>query len=298
MKKTEEIEKKIANELKKRYDLISKYSWRYYRSEENVKVEIIEPILAVLGWEIPHIEREYAKIDFALAKKKRMWTIIEAKKLNVSSMGKNIAKQLFNYLFDEKRPNIAILTNGLEWHIVRKCGDTIKCYDSVSIEKYYEQKTISFFKLLLYDRIENIEKNAPNGKEIESWNWTKEYHERPFYIDNLKGNNKLIAGNSIKEIFASFIKQLDEWDYLYRPLPKKGEPSDLYTEKGTRLIYRVVVKKNEIPPRRKTAYPLGKGEYHVNTDKDAFEMRVAAEQIIYLMGLENIYKLVIDDNTK
>ena len=98
MNKLTGFDGKISQELKCRYELLGKYPWRYFRSEENVRAEIIEPILMLLGWKIPNLEREYDNIDFALAKNKRMCAIIEAKSLN----GQESNNQLFNYLSKKK----------------------------------------------------------------------------------------------------------------------------------------------------------------------------------------------------
>ena len=278
MKKMTDLDGKIYKELEFRYKLLGKYPWRYFRSEENVRAEIIEPILKVLGWEIPNLEREYDKIDFVLVKNKKMRAIIEAKSLN----GQETNNQLLKYINKKNCPNIAILTNGLEWQIVRlDDNNTIRCYKTVSIEKYNDLDTLSFFKLLLYDKIENIGKDVPKTTNINLWTLTKIYKERSFRVDNIKDSTKSITGRYMKDVFVEFIKCLDEWDYLYN---------------GTIFVYPVVMKKNELPPRRKSSYPVGKKPYYINTDKRNFDKRVAIAQIIYLMGLDKTYKLVIEND--
>ena len=278
MRKITDINEKISQELEYRYGLIVKYSWRYYRSEENVRSEIIEPILKVLGWEIPNIEREYDNIDFALAKNRRLFTIIEAKSLK----GRENNNQLINYLNKKYRPNIAILTNGLEWQIIRLFGEsTIRCYKTVSLENHSDSDTLSFFNLLLYEKIENIDSEAPKDNDVGLWTQSKKFKEKSFRIDNLIDDTKSIIGSNMKDVFVTFIKQLDRWNELYENL----------------LVFPVVMKENELPSNRyDSSYPHGKGQYYINTDNSTFDKRVAIAQIIYLFGLDDTYKIVIEND--
>ena len=85
----------------------------------------------------------------------------------------------------------------------------------------------------------------------------------------------------MKDVFVTFIKRLDEWEFLYD---------------GTILVFPVVMKRDELPSKRKkSSYPHGQGQYYINTDNKSFAKRVAIAQII-LSNLEDTYKLIIEND--
>ena len=138
--------------------------WCFRASEENVRVELIDPILKVLGWNIPYLKREDHNRDYVLcrekyASKESTQIIIEAKKYKEQLfMGDNEKanvkdnEQLYDYL-DRAGINFGILTNGIRWCLFHK-----KEYQGeIDITKSELDHICKFFKLISFDFIKKNE---------------------------------------------------------------------------------------------------------------------------------------------
>lgn len=140
--------------------------WCFRASEENVRAELIEPILKVLGWRIPYLRREDHNRDYVLCRekyagKKSTQTIIEAKKFkeqllkNSEDDGDCDAQkneQLSDYL-DRAEINYGILTNGIRWCLFNKK----KYLGEINIIEMTDDSDAicKFFKLISFDFIKN-----------------------------------------------------------------------------------------------------------------------------------------------
>ena len=151
-----------ANGLRK---IFKENEWCFRASEENVRAELIDPILKLLGWSIPYLRREDHHRDYALCREKyagkySTQIIIEAKKFKEqllkddedSNTPKN--EQLSDYL-DRAEIHYGIFTNGIRWCLFNKK----KYLGEINIKEIAEDgDAISkFFKLISFDFIKNNE---------------------------------------------------------------------------------------------------------------------------------------------
>ena len=138
--------------------------WCFRASEENVRVELIDPVLKVLGWSIPYLRREDHNRDYVLCREKyaskdSIQIIIEAKKYQEQLfMGDNEKadvkdnEQLYDYL-DRAGINFGILTNGIRWCLFHK-RDYL---GEIDITKSELNDICKFFKLISFDFIKKNE---------------------------------------------------------------------------------------------------------------------------------------------
>lgn len=142
--------------------------WCFRASEENVRVELIDPVLKVLGWSIPYLRREDHNRDYVLCRekyagKRSTQIIIEAKKFKEqllkddedegdSNTKKN--EQLSDYL-DRAEIHYGILTNGIRWCLFNKK----KYLGEINIKEIADDGDVifKFFKLISFDFIKNNE---------------------------------------------------------------------------------------------------------------------------------------------
>lgn len=114
--------------------------WCYRVSEENVRAEIIDPILRILGWRLPYIKREEHGMDYVLCSEKDIHVnskiiVVEAKKYKEQLWYEQTddkpsnAEQLQGYLTDSsyigKIPvenKLGVLTNGIRWYLCDSNG--------------------------------------------------------------------------------------------------------------------------------------------------------------------------------
>jgi hypothetical protein len=115
---------KLIEELRNTF---KENEWCFRASEENVRTELIDPILKALGWKMPYLRREFDHMDYILCNDRFLGEdskklIIEAKKYREQLLtdkkegndSKKNEEQIVNYMKD-KRFQYGILTNGLRW---------------------------------------------------------------------------------------------------------------------------------------------------------------------------------------
>ena len=156
--------------------------WCFRASEENVRSEIIDPILKTVGWEIPYLRREDHNRDYLLCSQKYAGKdstriVIEAKKyreqLKTSSEGDDNSQnspegQLVGYINDKNEAHyteFGILTNGIRWCLYQND----KCIGEINI-KEIKEKTVeicSFFKLISFESLRHHTIDDYNIEHIE-----------------------------------------------------------------------------------------------------------------------------------
>lgn len=100
--------------------------WCFRASEENVRAELIDPILKAIGWKMPYLRREDHGKDYLLcsekfANKESVKIIVEAKKYReqllsqISNTDEKNKSQLARYCKTANTHVLGILTNGRRW---------------------------------------------------------------------------------------------------------------------------------------------------------------------------------------
>lgn len=147
--------------------------WCFRASEENVRVELIDPILKALGWKMPYLRREEHGKDYLLSSEKfinkeSVRIVIEAKKYReqlISRQQSNDYKnmlQLFNYcettFADCEMTNstiIGILTNGIRWikFEYQKDYTCLSFVSEINLIDDHEDDVYTFFKSISFDEV-------------------------------------------------------------------------------------------------------------------------------------------------
>lgn len=149
----------ILNAVRNAANLLDTYQWLFMK-EENVRGDIIDPILHTLGWEFPDLRREVSfrsgEADYVLYKdiKRNIdescempepVVIIEAKNLDIELNKEKLEKQLMNYVCHlpdaTKEQLIAIATNGRYWmfwvySVKNNSLEYINCIDIKSVDDF------------------------------------------------------------------------------------------------------------------------------------------------------------------
>ncbi len=162
--------------------------WCFRASEENVRTELIDPILKALGWKMPYLRREFDHIDYILCNDRFLGEdskklIIEAKKYREQLLtdkkegndSKKNEEQIVNYMKD-KRFQYGILTNGLRWCLfASNQGHTnIEYKGEINIQNSRNEVIWTFFDTILNNidcqKIDSLclEKKADDDKKPES----------------------------------------------------------------------------------------------------------------------------------
>lgn len=147
------------------------FEWYYRLYEENVRVEMIEPILRVLGWTVPYVRREERNMDYLLSdemyiNKKGNKLVIEVKKYQeqLYSCGEKMElvneSQLQEYCRQEF-PLAGILTNGIRWCLY--AGNGYEYKGEIDIRTSEIEDCIRFFKAISKKEFSMI-------NELD-WNW-------------------------------------------------------------------------------------------------------------------------------
>ena len=61
----------MIDKIKEIRETFKENEWCYRVSEENVRAEIIDPILRILGWRLPYIKREEHGMDDMISMKQK-----------------------------------------------------------------------------------------------------------------------------------------------------------------------------------------------------------------------------------
>lgn len=162
--------------------------WCFRASEENVRTELIDPILKALGWKMPYLRREFDHMDYILCNDRFLGEdskklIIEAKKYREQLLtdkkegndSKKNEEQIVNYMKD-KHFQYGILTNGLRWCLfASNQGHTnIEYKGEINIQDSEKEVIWSFFDAILNNidcqKIDSLclEKKADDDKKPES----------------------------------------------------------------------------------------------------------------------------------
>lgn len=162
--------------------------WCFRASEENVRTELIDPILKALGWKMPYLRREFDHMDYILCNDRFLGEdskklIIEAKKYREQLLtdkkegndSKKNEEQIVNYMKD-KRFQYGILTNGLRWCLfASNQGHTnIEYKGEINIQNSRNEVIWTFFDTILNNidcqKIDSLclEKKADDDKKPES----------------------------------------------------------------------------------------------------------------------------------
>ena len=149
-------EAELKNEIERIKGNFNRFEWYYRLYEENVRVEMIEPILRVLGWTAPFVRREERNMDYLLSDdkyihKKGNKLVIEVKKYQeqLYSCGEKMElvneSQLQEYCRQEF-PLAGILTNGIRWCLY--AGNGYEYKGEIDIRETKIEDCIRFFKTI------------------------------------------------------------------------------------------------------------------------------------------------------
>jgi len=280
----EEI-KYLLNKLKK---YLVDYSEYFTKSEEQVKMQIINPILTSIGWQVENpeevafensIEILKGRADYALFINKKPVIIIEAKK-----QGK-ISPEDFNQVVSYAAPKgipFGICSSGSEWFFVRSSTDDEKereiwKFDLLKDGIYtiiYKLNTIRKTEEFPNDFILETEKKIENLKDMEEellkrWKLILKDKETFKKVIAPKFNDLLeqeIDDSIISEFLDKQIEAFQEQIKAYHPEKEKLGDKDfmidgkIFKFKNVSDILEEVakwlVKEKKI---EKTSLPIGKG---------------------------------------
>jgi hypothetical protein len=197
-------------------ELITNQTYLFCNNETNVRIELIEPILKNLGWNLHNMNREVKckksrkRADFALYDKQNVCIlVIEAKSLDQPLLVKEFSDtdiQINNYMQDErfKTAKYVLLTNGQAWQIRDKSGQNIiKSIDILETNnenEKYDSSIIEFFEILSADKFD-IAVDIPQETSPHQM-----ANDRLFHF-NIIQDNKKIPGKNPTEIFRNFIEK-------------------------------------------------------------------------------------------
>ena len=173
---------RLINELR---NIFKENEWCFRASEENVRAELIDPILKALGWRMPYLRREFDHKDYVLCNDKYLGDnslklIIEAKKYREqlltdkkaeNASQKNI-EQIMEYMTENddnahkhiKNIPYGILTNGIRWCFFANPGNTSPQYmGEINILKSDKDTICHFFEAFS----NHIDKNMMNNLRLE-----------------------------------------------------------------------------------------------------------------------------------
>jgi predicted type IV restriction endonuclease len=175
-------EKGLLDVVRNAANLLDTYQWLFMK-EENVRGEIIDPILQSLGWEFPDLRREVSfrsgEADYVLYKDVNQAidesceipepvVIIEAKNLDIELDKEELEKQLMNYVCHlsaaTKEQLIAIATNGRYWlfwvfSLKNNSLEFINCIDIKSVDDFSSAISLLSYNIVKKDSvIEKIKK--------------------------------------------------------------------------------------------------------------------------------------------
>ncbi len=176
-RRDEDIESQLQQEIFAIKEVIKNQGTYFKDNEANVRAEIVERILNVIGWNFPCLAREVKagegnqKVDIVLydgvQKREKCYALIETKAIDESFDKKDLHKyrktetpygQLTRYIkyFNKTKPvPIGMLTNGQTWIVYRYNwrAETLQEMRRIDIDSKDISKVTSFFDRL---RKENI----------------------------------------------------------------------------------------------------------------------------------------------
>lgn len=264
----------------------SKSEWYYRVSEENVRAEIVEPILKAIGWSSPFLRREAKNMDYLLCNDEffspnSRKIVVEVKKYCEQlrsnggikkGMGYKNQNQLLEYCGDtDVAPVLGILTNGIRWCLYCSIDNEYKYKGEIDIrEKSCWDDICRFFWA--------ISKNEINKIGQTNWDWIKEGKEekRPTIIR--------IKDNNVEEVFYSRKSGHNHGDACFKVgklfvdkcVKMKKPYNDPYQYE---FIDKILVDKKCINKNSPYLYVREEEKYEINIDND-FYVKVALLQEI------------------
>ena len=284
------LENKILHEqtslskiLERIRELCKTKTYLFCYNETNVRIELIEPVLGILGWRIPDLTREIKcsktrrKADFALFKEGRCVFVIEAKSidkpLNQKAFDKNEI-QLKNYLTDPRFINAkyGILTNGQVWQIRDKNSQNIiKSIDILADgkENEIEAEINDFFDFLKKDNDFDDPKNVLKPETRPHY----EANDRTAAFRITRFGKPDIQGKDPTTTFRIFLEE------------NRDEIKTLQDK--NRFVVKVL-SENEIDLRnpKKGEGQLGGKTYYTTGDHSTYLKRMIVQQIIDELHLD------------
>ncbi len=285
-----ELENKVFHEqtslsqiVERIRELCKTKTYLFCNNETNVRIELIEPILEILGWRIPDLAREIKcsksrrKADFALFKDDQCVFVIEAKSideaLNQKAFDKNEI-QLCNYLADSRFSNAkyGILTNGQVWQIRDKNGQNIiKSIDILADgkEDEIESEINDFFDFLKKDNDFDDQKNVLKPETRPHY----EANDRTTAFKITRDGKPDIQGKNPTTTFRIFLEE-------YRDKIKELQDRN-------RFVVKVLSEdgKDLRNPKEGNGKLNGK-KYYTTGDHSTFLKRMLIQQIIDELHLE------------
>ncbi len=162
-----DIEKKLQEHIDFVKEMMKEHFWYFYNNEENVRCEIIDPILKILGWKFPNLCREKNTIDdrtkradYALIKDGKIQLIVEAKKMVVDASKKEeLYKQTAEYC-KLCKTEYGVLTNGIQWDFIKFVSNdnSHKYLSTIDLLEDEINSIINVFSLLAYNNIHDLKK--------------------------------------------------------------------------------------------------------------------------------------------
>ena len=210
-----EVLDNLKETIKSVRDKITNLEYLFYHNETNVRAEIVEKILDVIGWHFPELSREQKgrtgkRVDIALYKKEddylKCKALIEVKSIDKELDDEEIFQQLLGYL-DDQRFNtvpIGILTNGRTWMVYGRSGDLINCVDFLSDTT---EEIADFFEHLEYERIDEFV--HANFSERKRDCVRKDRHNIVVEFEKTQSQEKICKDNAT-ETFKAFIEKYHE----------------------------------------------------------------------------------------
>ena len=194
--------------------------WYFRATEENVRAELIDPILKTIGWSVPYLRREDHARDYVLCREKyagkgSTQLIIEAKKYREQLLETEkeddtfTHEQLKDYLTRAEIP-FGILTNGIRWCLFNK--DRYQGEIDIRKIKTDTDSICKFFKLISYELIKDknnqlndfdlgfLHRNDNSGKEFTPTTIYIEDHLHPEKSKSYKSGEHCEANYRIAEI--------------------------------------------------------------------------------------------------
>lgn len=255
-------------------------TYLFDNNETNVRIELIEPILKILGWHLPNLLREAKckdskrKADFALFKESKCVLIIEAKSIDKALNQKAFDHkeiQLNNYLTDPRFKNAkyGILTNGQVWQIRNKSGKTIiKSIDILADgqEEDIEKEINEFFNIFKADSFNGKEEIEPETRHHYTAN------DRTSHFKIII-NDEVIKGEDPTATFTLFLEKYHE------------EIKKLQDE--NRFAVKIISEKaGELRNDKEASNTLNGKKYYTTGDHSTYLKRMIIQQIIDELGLE------------
>lgn len=289
-----ELENKVLHEqtsmsqiLERIRELCKTKTYLFCYNETNVRIELIEPILGILGWRIPDLTREIKcsasrrKADFALFKDGRCIFVIEAKSidkpLNQKAFDQNEI-QLRNYLADPRfiDAKYGVLTNGQVWQIRDKNGQNIiKSIDILADgkEDEIEAEISDFFNVLKKDNDFDNPKNVLKPETRPHY----EANDRTTAFKITRSGKPDIQGKDPTATFRIFLEE-------YRDEIKELQDKN-------RFVVKVLSesKKDLRNPKEGEGKLSGK-KYYTTGDHSTYLKRMIIQQIIDESHLDAVIK--------